>query len=472
MPEIVNGNKIFSLKEVTMSIRRTLSQRYRSSFWVRADINKLNYYPYSGHCYPDLLQKEEGKVVAQMRSMIWSRDYQRINKVFKELTGSDLGDHISVLFLAAVQYDSNHGLSLRILDIDPTFSLGQLEREKLDTISKLKSEGVFTANQLLHLPLLPSRIAVISVESSKGYADFKQLIQTGSKGFNIVHRLFPSLLQGEKAADQMIERLEEIKAKKDAFDAVAIIRGGGGEIGLAAFNDFHLSKKIALFPLPVITGIGHATNLTVVEMVAHTNTITPSALAEMLIEKFEYFKQGLNHAIEVIKRVSESVSPVYDQLNNLTKRFISGMQNRLILQARQQDELFSDLQYAGKQILQKHILLLMNAERKWSEGAGKLTTVATNRLSQSQWRLTAAVRETVRDQQNRLAQLNASVDLLNPENVLKRGYSISLINDKVLKESDQAEEGSLMTTQLFKGSVISKVTHIKRTNSHGRSDKL
>src|SRR5690349_19432563 len=162
----VDDKKVFSLLEVTNSVRKTISERYQSTFWVKAEMNKLNHYTYSGHCYPELVEKNNGRVVAQLRASFWKDDYLRSNARFLQILGEPLKDGISILFEASIGFDPVHGLSLRIIDIDPTFSLGMLERERLESIARLKSLGIFDQNKKLAFPLVPKRIAVISVETS------------------------------------------------------------------------------------------------------------------------------------------------------------------------------------------------------------------------------------------------------------------------------------------------------------------
>ena len=284
MPETVADRSIFSLLEVTRSIQKTLADRYGSSFWVKAEMNKLNHYPHSGHCYPDLVEKKDGKVIAQLRSVLWKDDYLRINHSFLRLVKTPLKDGISMLFCARITFDPVHGLSLRIIDIDPAFSLGELEREKIETLEKLRAAGIFDRNKNLKIEPVPQRIAIISVETSKGYADFQKVIANNAWGYRFFHFLFPSVLQGDRAVESIVYQLNRIRKVISHFDAVAIIRGGGGEVGLSCFNDYELASEIALFPLPVITGIGHATNETVVEMIAYKNAITPTDLANYLLD--------------------------------------------------------------------------------------------------------------------------------------------------------------------------------------------
>lgn len=177
MPEKLINKTIFSLLEVTTSIQKTLADRYKTAFWVKAEMNKLNLYRHSGHCYPELVEKQGEKVVAQIRSILWKDDYVRINNAFLKILQEPLKDGIKILFLANITFDPVHGLSLRIMDIDPAYTLGDLEREKQETIQRLQSEGIFGLNKTTKLSLLPKRIAIISVESSKGYADFMKVIE-------------------------------------------------------------------------------------------------------------------------------------------------------------------------------------------------------------------------------------------------------------------------------------------------------
>jgi exodeoxyribonuclease VII large subunit len=306
MPETINDRKVFSLLEVARSISKTIADRYTSSFWVKAELLKLNHYPRSGHCYPDLVEKSAGSVVAQVRSNLWKSDYNQINRRFLEVTGEPLKDGINILLQARIQYDPIHGLSLQILDIDPGFTMGEMLREKLDTIKKLKEEGLFERNKTLPFPLLPKRVAVISVETSKGYSDFRKKIDENPYGFHFFYMLFPSLLQGDGAVPELKRQLNRIRIVKDHFDVVAIIRGGGGDLGLSCYDNYELAKEVALFPLPVLAGIGHSTNETVVQMVAFKNNITPTDLADYLIRKFSDFKTPLENYERLLNEIPNS----------------------------------------------------------------------------------------------------------------------------------------------------------------------
>ncbi|MCX8473571.1 MAG: exodeoxyribonuclease VII large subunit, partial [Sediminibacterium sp.] len=290
MPE---DKQIFSLSMVANSISKTLKERYKQLYWIKAEMNKLNYYSYSGHCYPELVEKKDQKVIAQVKAIIWKTDFIRINKIFSEVVKEELKDGIKILFQASITYDAVHGLSLIIQDIDPQFSLGDLEFEKKQTIEKLNQLHLFHTNKEKKLPLLPKRIAIISVQTSKGYVDFMNLLQEIKKKYVIDTYLFPAILQGSEAITTIIQQLKNIAKLKNHFDAVAIIRGGGGDIGLSCYNHFELCKEICSFPLPILCGIGHATNETVCEMVAYFSGITPSKLASFLIQKYDDFNNKM-----------------------------------------------------------------------------------------------------------------------------------------------------------------------------------
>lgn len=294
-------NKIFSLSEVCASIKRTINNRYGSDFWVEGEMLRLNHYPYNGNAFPDLIEKKDGTVVAQMRAVIWASDFRRIANKFKLYHSIELKDGINILFRASIIYDTFYGLSLRIIDIDPAFTLGQMEKERQECIDRLKKENIFGLNKQKVLSLLPKRLAIISVESSKGYNDFVNIINSYSNRYSVFYYLFPSLLQGDGAVSSIIRVLEKIRLVYDFFDAVVIIRGGGGDLGLSAYNNYELCKAVLYCPLPVLTGIGHSTNETVCEMIAFHNGITPTDLADFIMQRFVKTDELLHQTIDMLK---------------------------------------------------------------------------------------------------------------------------------------------------------------------------
>lgn len=369
--------KYFTLLETLSSIQKTLLNRYTSSFWVKAEIMKLNHYIHSGHSYPDLVEKSENKIVAQTRALIWKDDYNRINNKFISITKEPIKDGITTLLHCRISFDALYGLSLRILDIDPLFTLGELEKERQETIKKIKEEGIWDKNRKLKMPLLPKRIAIISVETSKGYSDFMNIIKKEEPHYKIFTHLFPSLLQGDNAVESMIMALDTIEIVKHHFDCVLIIRGGGGDIGLACYNNYDLVKKIADFPLPILTGIGHSTNETVSEMVSNKTAITPTDLADYIISSFRAFDQNL-------KDINQKI-----------------------------------FNFANKRI----------------------------------------ERET-----QTLEHFQQILQILDPKNLLKRGYSITYIDNKLVKTISDIKKGDKIITLFEDGKTISTVEDIEKLN--------
>ncbi|WP_312789771.1 exodeoxyribonuclease VII large subunit [Sphingobacterium sp.] len=428
MPELIQDKTIFSLLEVSRSIQKTLAERYKSLYWIKAEMNKLNHYTHSGHCYPELVEKQDGKIVAEIRSILWKADYTRINNNFLKIAQEPLREGITMLFQASISYDPMYGLSLRIVDIDPTFTLGELEKEKLDSIRKLKEEGIYESNKSVPFPMVPKRLAIISVETSKGLSDFYKIINQNPWGYRLECTLFPALLQGDKSIPSIISQLAVIAAKIDAYDVVAIIRGGGGEVGLSSYNNYLLARAIAIFPIPVLTGIGHSTNYTVSEMVAYKNAITPSELADFLIQKYHNFAVPIDRAAENIQQL-------------ILTRF---KEERNML-----SQLATHIQWIGKREIQ----------------ASKAN------IQQVQNELSALVRLRLYEYKTAIAHTERIIQLSDPIRLLKQGFSITKINGKLLQSAAQISIGDVIHTRLEDGDVISIVTD-KSPNEKGDIDNV
>jgi exodeoxyribonuclease VII large subunit len=427
---------IFSLSEVMDNIRRTIAEKFTAPFWIKAEMNKLNHYVHSGHCYPELLEKKDGKVVAQVRANLWKDDYRRVNENFRSVVKEPLKDGINILFLGKVNFDAVYGLSLRIFDIDPSYSLGELEREKQETIERLQREDIFHENKKLPLAMVPKRIAVISVETSKGFADFRQVIDHNAWGYRFFYLLFPSLLQGDKLAESIGYQLDRIRKVRHHFDCVAIIRGGGGDIGLAGYNHYDLARQIALFPLPVITGIGHATNETVSEMVAFRNFITPTDLAGFLIQQFHNFAVPVREAGRIVS----------ERATFLIKNAETNLYNKATLLSR---KVLQFLSVAGRDIEQHKHLLRM--------AAGQV--VDSNRLRTTQLQ-TSVKKEPflqIKELHTHLNSLERQVRLLDPVHTLARGYTITRVNGRSILGVHPINLGDLLQTITLNGEISSQV---------------
>jgi exodeoxyribonuclease VII large subunit len=464
MTEEINGKKIFSLLEVTRSIQKTIANRYKSAYWIKAEMNKLNLYQRSGHCYPDLVEKKDGQVVAQIRANLWKDDYQKINANFQRVLREPLKDGIKILFSATINFHPQYGLALRIIEIDPSFTLGDLEKEKQETIKKLQAEGIFRKNKKLKLPILPQRIAVISVETSKGYADFLKVFESANQSwqYTFFHLLFPSLLQGDNAIETLIEQLRRIKKVIHHFDVVAIVRGGGGDIGLSCYNNYNLAKEIALFPIPVITGIGHSTNETVAEMIAYENAITPTKLAEFLIQKFHNFSVPLQKAEEkIIDKSKRLIQEEKAKFSSGVKLLRSVTQNILI---QNQNEVKQQIQ----SLFQQSRFLIRN-EKEYLTSAGEGIKKGTYQFCASEkqniLQFAMNIKKDVITQLKQVTLLlnttEQNLNNLSPRNVLKRGYSITQLNGNSIRSFDQVKEGEMLNTLLYEGNIFSTV---KSTN--------
>jgi len=383
---------VYALSEITKSIQTIINRNYTKAYYIKAEILKLNFYPHSGHCYPELVEKDAGKIKTQLRAVIWASQYHAINERFRQITGEPLKEGINILCLATVEFSPQHGLALYIQDIEPIYTLGELAKNRMAVIERLKKEGLFTANKKLTLALLPKRIAIISVETSKGYSDFMVTLNSKKDQFYFHTTLFPSILQGEKAIVNITQRLAEIEARKEQFDCVVIVRGGGGDVGLSCYDDYTMAQRVATFPLPVISGIGHAINETITGMVSYENKITPTEVAYFLIERFQQFADTIENCRQT-----------------------------LIKQA--------------KAMLQEHQFYIDKAQQNCQIWVAQIINNAHLNLSYIEDKLT----------------------LLNPKNILKRGFSITLLNGKPLTESNQAHAGDKIMTLLHNGDLHSVV---------------
>lgn len=384
--ELFNDRPVYTLSDISKSLQSIISKTYNQPYYIKAEIIKLNYYPRTGHCYPELAEKEDEKIKAQMRAIIWSSQYKTINERFKKITGDIIKEGITILCLASIEYSPQYGLALHIQDIEPTFTLGEMAKSKIAVIERLKKEGIFNANKKMQLPLIPKRVAIISIETSKGYSDFMITLRQNNWNYKFDCQLFPAILQGEKAITTITEQLAVIRSRITEFDCVVIIRGGGGDVGLSCYDHYQLAREVAIFPIPILSGIGHSTNETVTEMVAYANKITPTEVAYFLIQKFHDFSILIEDFQNfILKTASDRIKNDFINMGNNT---------RLI-------KLFS------KQIIEKQQAIIDNYIKQ--------------------------------------------LELLHPENILKRGFSITYHKGKVITDSNNLQNEDLIVTQYYKG---------------------
>ncbi len=458
MADLFSEPRVLSLSELANGLSRVVAAGFPGLLWIRAEVAKLNHYPESGHCYPALVEKEKGKILAEMRGTIWANDFLRINRNFLQVTREPLREGIHILFRARVSFHPVYGLSLQIADIDPTYTLGEMAREKLATIERLKKEGLFDLNRQLLFPALPKNIAVISVKTSKGFSDFISIIENNSREFTLTCVLFPALLQGDKAVESILGQLERIRGYSRYFDAVAIIRGGGGDVGLNCYDHYALASAVATFPIPVLTGIGHSTNETVVEMVAGKNLITPTDLGYFLIQQFQNFSArlaGLNS--EIARFAAEILDEEKKRLED-EKRKVSRTARLSLNEAQSVLELLSrDLGRYTVQRLHRGQLGIQEMNTRLRLQPMRILTQAEGQVVRQAQALESASRQATANQAQRIARAESQVQALDPVNVLKRGYSITYLKGKALKNASEAQPGEKITTRLASGTIDSEI---------------
>lgn len=305
--------KQYSLLELCERIDEALSVELDASYWVRAEIASLTE---RGHCYMELVEKaKNNSIAAKVRATCWSHVYHLLAAYFANETGQMLSVGMQVLLQVEVSFHAVYGLSVNIVGIDPTFTLGDLARQRQQTIQRLQEDGVMELQRSLEIATLPRRIAVISAADAAGYGDFCHQLESNSGGFHFRTQLYPAVMQGEQSPASIIRALEEIAAKAEEYDVVVIVRGGGATTDLRNFDDYSLAFHCANFPLPIIAGVGHTRDVSVVDMVIHTSVKTPTAAAEWLIN--------------MMQEEAEKVSELYVRLQRVAQYAIHKQQNRL-----------------------------------------------------------------------------------------------------------------------------------------------
>jgi exodeoxyribonuclease VII large subunit len=453
----MSEKQVFTLQQVVRSIKKTLEDRYTQNYWVKAEMHKLNKYP-SGHAFPELVQKDENKIVAQITGTIWKQQLERINTKFIEVVKEPLREGTTLLLLVKINYSETFGLGLQILDIDPSFSLGELQKQREETLRKLAKEGLLNLNQKLHFPLLPKRVAIISADTSKGLSDFLQVLQENEKSYFMFTHLFNAYLQGDVAVQSIISALKKIKRVKDHFDIVIIVRGGGAEVGMTCYNNYDLCKAIAEFPLPVLTGIGHSTNLNVAEMVSFRNEITPTKLAEFLLQTFREFEQEtkrlnremIAHSLQLIDKTKQDFNGQVRVFKHASLRFTDSLKNEL-------NQQIIELKNTTRYFLKNENDAVLSLKNDYRIVTKEIITAERNTLSLISKPIKGALLHFFERKESDLEQLEKTVNILNPSNVLQRGYSLTLLNGKILSAKNKPKKGDLIESKTNSLTLFSRV---------------
>lgn len=300
--------KQYSLSELCQNIEEVLAEEFASTYWVRAEVASLSV---RGHCYMELVEKASTKnIAAKVRATCWQQIYGILSPYFEAETGQKLSVGMQVLLEVEVSFHAVYGLSLNIVGIDPTFTLGDMARQRQETIQRLKDDGVMDMQSSLEIPSLPRRIAVISSADAAGYGDFCHQLENNSGGFQFRTQLFAAIMQGEQSAKSIIQSLQQIADEIDKWDIVVIVRGGGASTDLRNFDDYELASHCAQFPLPIIAGIGHTRDISIVDMVVHSSMKTPTAAAEWLINAMQ---QQADRIAELYTRLQRAIQHTINQ---------------------------------------------------------------------------------------------------------------------------------------------------------------
>ena len=328
--------KQYSLSELCDCIDDALTTELNSTYWVRGEIASLSV---RGHCYMEVVEKANNhSIAAKMRATCWQHTYNLLAPYFEAETGQALSMGMQVLLEVEVSFHAVYGMSLNIVGIDPRFTIGDLAKQRQATIQQLKNDGVMDMQRNLPLPSLLKRIAVISSNDAAGYGDFCHQLKNNNNGLHFHVQLFPALMQGEQSPASIIQSLQQIADDMNSWDLVVIVRGGGATTDLRNFDNYELASHCAQFPLPIIAGIGHTRDISIVDMVVHTSVKTPTAAAEWIVGRMVVQAERINELNERLKNaVKQSIFRQQQRLGNLLQslRFIT--QQRLYKQRTQLD---------------------------------------------------------------------------------------------------------------------------------------
>ena len=434
-----SSKNIVTLYELNHLVSKVIESEMPSEYWVEAELSECR--ESRGHCYMELIQKDERTAtpIAKASAKCWANKWMLIRPGFERTTGQRLHAGMKVLLKVYAQFHEAYGFSWIVTDIDPTYTLGDMARKRQEIIRQLKEEGVFDLQKELQLPLFCQRIAVISSETAAGYGDFCNQLADNPYGFQFQTRLFPAIMQGEGVEQSIIAALERIFSFHipQNFDAVVIIRGGGATSDMSGFDTLALAENVANFPLPIITGIGHDRDESILDMVSHIRVKTPTAAAALLIDHLKTVLDAINDAQEQIVRLAQqkltSHKSRLSTFAEILPRLFTNVKTR---QEARLDSLNSRMTTAIRQSIVTHQSLINALEVK-------MPILLDRRLMA---------------EQHRLQLIEEKTKNLDPALLLKRGYSITLHNGKAVRSPQQLQSGDEIETRLANGTLRSVVT--------------
>jgi exodeoxyribonuclease VII large subunit len=427
----LNTSGALTLSALNGRVAQAVGASFPDACWIQAETSDVRVQGSAGHCYLEFVEKDarSGQIVARARGAIWARTFHLLKPYFEEETGQAFVSGLKVLVRVTVEFHKLYGYSLNVIGIEPSYTLGDLVRKRQEIIRRLQEEGIFDLNRELPFPVLPQRIAVITSPSAAGYGDFENQLMNNPAGYPFYLKLFPAAMQGEKTEESVIAALDRISLHTDCFDAVVLIRGGGSASDLNCFDSYLLAAHCAQFPLPVVTGIGHERDDSVVDLIAHTRLKTPTAVAAFLIGRMDG-QAGLVNDLQqaFYSRVTEILSAQQTHLKLLAVRFPSTVMHR-IEQSRTQLQILRSALPASQ-------LLVM-----------KRRTALTEIRQHLQSRWTESL-----EGQNREMELTAQfLKMASPDYVMRRGYALILKDGKIVKRAAGLSAGDEVTARFADG---------------------
>ncbi len=448
-----------TLYELNNRIKQVLKQEFKESVWITAEITEIQL-NHSGHCYLQLADKREAdeSIVATARGTIWAFTFRTLRPYFETMTGRSLSKGMKVMLNVEVVYHELYGCSLNVRDIDPTYTVGDLERKRREILGQLEEEGIINMNRELEFPLLPKTIAVISSPTAAGFGDFMNQLERNPYGFRFLVKLFPAIMQGDKATESVIAALDRIYAYENLFDVVVIIRGGGSQTDLGCFDSYDMAANVAQFPLPVIAGIGHERDETIVDRVAHLRVKTPTAAAAYLIELFQEQESGLvalRHDFmtgiqDVLSQERNRQLLVVSEFKRSVQIVLSGNVTRMKL-------LFRHVEHASEIYIRNRLYYFEQLKNRLNSKIALLSEKQKSRIQLVSGVVRQRIQHILTAYGRRLDLAENTVKLADPGKVLARGYSITRLNGKAIKNAVVLKSGDCLETELAEGIVKSEV---------------
>lgn len=451
------------LCELTQLVSRTInSNPGLHNVWITAEIGNLA--TRGGHCYLELIEKNDRQeTIAKLRATIWAGNYVKIRNKFRIQSGQDLSAGIKVMLCGAVSLHDVYGLSFNVSDIDPNYTLGDMVRLRREILARLTKEGIVDINKQLVPPVVPQRIAVISAKGAAGYGDFINQLLHNSFGLVFYPVLFEAIVQGPRTAPTIIDALQRIGETADYWDCVIIIRGGGATSDLMDFDNYELAREVATFPLPVVVGIGHERDRTVLDEIACVRVKTPTAAAEWCISTArEFYERVAGYVRGITKYSTDAVAGEARRLTYYEGVIPSRVRELMAAATAQLSKVTASLPLlAGEAIARERKRIDYSADNL-RNAAGWVIQTASRDLQAYPQRIFPAAKMTLARATDRLNGIERLLNAVRPENILARGYSVTRVGGRAITDITELKPGDILTTTLLKGTIESEIKKLNQ----------